>query len=126
MNRFLADLTCRRDGAIRRSGVVRRGARDDAHRAPTPHTSKLDLACDEREQGVIAAAADTRPGVEVGATLPDDDLARVDLLATEPLDAEPLGAGVAAVAAGRRAFLVCHVSPSSSRSLPSRLWCLRH
>jgi hypothetical protein len=36
--------------------------------------------------------------VEVGAALADDDLACLDDLATEPLDAEPLGGGVATVA----------------------------
>src|SRR5450432_2431826 len=110
----------RRDGAIRLGRVVRRRPRDDAHGAAAPHTAELDLAGNEREQGVVATAADTGPGVEVGATLPHDDLARVDLLPAEPLDAEPLSAGVAAVTAGRRAFLVCHVSPLPSRPQPSR------
>jgi hypothetical protein len=49
---------------------------------------------DQREQGVIAAAANTVTWVEVGTTLPDDDLAGVDQLAAEPLDAEPLRIGV--------------------------------
>jgi hypothetical protein len=33
---------------------------------------------DQREQSVIAAAADTVTCVEVGTALPDDDLAGVD------------------------------------------------
>jgi hypothetical protein len=43
--------------------------------------------------------------VEVGAALADDDLAGVDDLAAEALDAEPLGVGVATVLGGRRPFL---------------------
>src|SRR5262249_40083995 len=63
---------------------------------------------DEREQGVVPATADARAGVEVGAALAHDDLARVDLLTAESLHAQPLGGRVTAVAAGRRALLVCH------------------
>ena len=63
---------------------------------------------DKREQRVVAAAADVVAGVEVGAALAEDDLAGLDLLAAEPLHAEALGVGVAAVTAGRRALLVCH------------------
>jgi hypothetical protein len=48
------------------------------------------MPCDQREQGVIPTPADTVARVEVGTALPDNDLARVDLLAAEPLDAEPL------------------------------------
>ena len=43
------------------------------------------------EQRVVAAAADVDAGMEVGAALADDDLAGLDDLAAEPLDAEPLG-----------------------------------
>ena len=50
------------------------------------------------EQRVVAATADVDAGVEVGAALADDDLAGLDDLAAEPLDAEPLGGGVATVA----------------------------
>ena len=76
------------------------------------------LPVDQREQRVVAATADALAGVEVGAALADDDLARVHVLAAEALHAEPLGVGVAAVAAGRRALLVCHLSPPSP--LPRR------
>ena len=50
------------------------------------------------EQRVVAAAADVDAGVEVRAALADDDLAGLDDLAAEPLDAQPLGVGVATVA----------------------------
>jgi hypothetical protein len=46
--------------------------------------------------------------VEVGAPLADDDLAGVDDLAAEALDAEALGVGVAPVAGGAEALLVGH------------------
>src|SRR4051794_3996600 len=68
---------------------------------------------DEREQRVVLTPADAETRVEVGATLADDDLAGLDDLATEALDAQALGVGVAAVAGRRSALLVCHVvSPS--------------
>ena len=47
------------------------------------------MAGDQGEQGVIAAT-DPITRMEVGAALPDDDLAGVHQLAAEPLDAEPL------------------------------------
>ena len=50
------------------------------------------------EQGVVAAAADVHARVELGAALADEDLAGLDDLAAEPLDAEALGVGVATVA----------------------------
>ena len=51
----------------------------------------FDRAGDEREQRVVAAAADAVAGVEVRAALADEDLAGVDVLAAEALDAEALG-----------------------------------
>jgi len=45
----------------------------------------------------------------VGATLTDDDLACVDLLATETLHAEALSIGITTIARAGRAFLVCHL-----------------
>jgi len=54
--------------------------------------AELNLPRDEREQGVIPAAAYARAGVKVGAVLPHDDLACADELAAEPLHAEPLSA----------------------------------
>src|SRR5689334_3097534 len=90
---------------------VRGGPGDDADRAALAPLAKRDRPGQEREQGVILAAADAGPGVEMGAALAHDDLARVDLLAAEPLDAQSLCVRVAAVPAGRRALLVCHRQP---------------
>ena len=46
--------------------------------------------------------------MEVGAALADDDLAGLDELAAEALDAEALRVGVAAVTGGTKPLLVCH------------------
>src|SRR6218665_3447326 len=66
----------------------------------------------EGEQGVVAATADVHTGVEVRAALADEDLAGLDDLATEALHAQALGVGVATVARGARALLVCHDMPA--------------
>ena len=84
--------------------------RDDAHRAATALGAELHGARDEREQRVVTTAAHTVTGVELGAALANQDLAGVDDLSAEALDAESLRVGVAAVAAGRRALLVSHRS----------------
>src|SRR6516164_3138491 len=106
---FLVPHDCRADRlAVRPSvarlaygGLVRRSARfrDHAHGPAVAHTAERDHPADQREQGVVLAAADTGAGVEVGAALAHDDLARVDLLTAEPLDAQPLRGGVPAVPA---------------------------
>ena len=88
--------------------------RDDVDDPAAAAGAELDRAGDEREQRVVAATADAVAGVEVGAALADDDLAGVDDLAAEALDAEALGVGVATVAGGGRALLVCHGSASTS------------
>jgi hypothetical protein len=58
--------------------------------AATALDAKLNLALDQREQGVVATATDSVARMEVSATLTQDDLARVDLLSTEALHAETL------------------------------------
>src|SRR5262245_39414368 len=89
------------------SGVV---TRDDVHDPAAAPGAELHGAGRQREQRVVAATADVRTGVEVGAALADDDLAGADDLAAVPLDAQALGVGVAAVLGGRRTLLVCHLS----------------
>src|SRR6188472_224731 len=64
--------------------------RDDVDDATTTPGAELHVAVDEREQGVVTTATDAVAGVEVGAALPDDDLAGVDELAAVALDAEAL------------------------------------
>src|SRR5262245_47546916 len=99
-------------------------ARDDVDDATAAPLAELHGTADEREQGVVAAAAHAGARVEVGAALADDDLARVDDLAAEALDAEALGVGVATVLGRGRALLVCHeFSPSLSADLVSWSAC---
>src|SRR5690606_13926945 len=69
---------------------------------------ELDRAVDQRVQGVVAADADARTRMELGATLAHDDVAGLDGLAAVHLDAEELRVGVAAVARGTYALFMCH------------------
>src|SRR5690606_3936906 len=84
--------------------------RDDAYGFAAPQVSELDPACDQSKQSVVTASTDVVTGVETGTALANQDLASLDVLSTEALDAEPLGVGVASVTAGRRALLVCHLA----------------
>ena len=77
---------------------------DDPAIATSP---ELDVAGRQGEQGVVPAAPDVDAGVEVSAALADDDLAGVDELASETLDAQTLRIGIPAVAGGAGALLVC-------------------
>src|SRR5690349_8144970 len=86
--------------------------RDDVDDLAAALGAELDRARRQGEQGVVATAADVGAGVEVGAALTHDDLAGLDDLAAEALDAEVLRVRVATVAGRGRALLVCHVSVS--------------
>lgn len=55
-----------------------------------------------------SAAADQVTGVELGATLTDEDLTRADNLTTEALHAESLGRGVTTVTRAGRTLFVSH------------------
>src|SRR5690606_40698836 len=81
---------------------------DDADRLAATLGAELDGTGGQREQGVVLATADVVTGVELRAALADEDLARVDELAAEALDAEALGVGVAAVPGGAGTLLRCH------------------
>src|SRR4051794_20128109 len=82
--------------------------RDDVDHAAATLGAELHVARDEREQGVVTATADAGAGVEVGAALPDDDLAGVDQLTAVALHAEALGVGVATVLGRRCSLFVSH------------------
>src|ERR1700720_4360103 len=99
-------------------GLLGLRPRNDVHRAATAEASELDLPRDQCEQRVVVTAADTETGVEVGAALPDDNLAGIDILAAEALHAKPLRVAVPAVAAGRRALLMCHLVSVLTPSQP--------
>src|SRR5688572_22126536 len=102
----------------RASGVDGR----DGDRLPPAARAERHRTGSEREQRVVAAAADAQARVEVGATLAHDDLAGLDDLAAEALHAEALGVRVATVAGRRCALLVCHVEVSPSRCRGPRRW----
>src|SRR5687767_7627922 len=63
---------------------------DDAHGAALLRAlgRELDLAVDQREQGVVAAEADAHARMELGAALADDDVSGFDRLAAVHLHAE--------------------------------------
>src|SRR5699024_5102042 len=81
--------------------------------------AELDRTGGEGEQRVVAATPHADARVEPGAALADQDLAGVDLLATEPLDAETLGVGIATVTGADRALLTCHVRVPPSGMTPA-------
>src|SRR5690606_38900265 len=73
---------------------------------------EADLAVDECIQRVVLAQADVLAGMEARAALAHDDRARGDRLAAVDLHTEHLRVGIAAVARGTAALLVCHVRDS--------------
>src|SRR5690606_16304969 len=87
--------------------------RDDVHDLAAPPAAELHRTRREGEQRVVLAAAHVVARVEVGAPLAHEDLAGVDRLPAEALDAEALRVRVATVARGARALLVCHDGPVS-------------
>src|ERR1700722_13342207 len=96
---------------------------NDADRTPAPPGAELHRTSDQREQRVVLADAHAHAWVKVRAPLAHDDLAGLDNLATEPLDAKSLGVRVASVPAGRCTLFVCHVRPSSCWRWPCRNRC---
>ena len=60
------------------------------------------------ENRVIATHAHALTGVELGATLANDDVTGDDGLTTKLLHAEALAAGIATVTYGTLTFLMCH------------------
>src|SRR5262245_30761634 len=88
-------------------GGLLAGIDRDAHPRLAVALERHD-AVDPREQRPVAADADVVAGVELGADLANQDRARVDSLAGEPLDAAHLGPRVAAVAGRALSFFVCH------------------
>ena len=69
---------------------------------------EFDLALGFRIESVIFAAAYIVSGVELGATLAHEDIARDDDFTTEFLHAQPFGFGIATIAGTARRFLMCH------------------
>src|SRR5262249_1294836 len=73
------------------------------------HALVYDLAVYQGEKAVVAPFAHSRPGLDVGAPLPNDDRPCPDGRAAEDLDPQALRVGVAAVAGGAAALFVCHL-----------------
>src|SRR5260370_34826802 len=84
--------------------------RDDADApAVLAHTLVPNLARYECEQRVVATQPDPGARSDPGAALAHEDGARAHALAAIDLHAQHLRVGVAAVAGGAAAFLVCHL-----------------
>ncbi len=62
----------------------------------------------QSEQGVVFATADVLAGMEMGATLANDDVAGDDVLAAVALHAQSLSMRVAAVTGGAKTFFMSH------------------
>ncbi len=78
--------------------------------------TKLDNAVRQSEEGVIIAQATILACGELGTTLPYNDIACDDLLATVVFHAKAFGFAIAAVTGTTTCFFVCH-----EKSLPYAL-----
>ena len=68
---------------------------------------KLNLAVDQSEQSVVGAAAHVVTGMDVGASLSDDDVACSYLGTVSGLNAQTLGFTVTAVLGRTYTFFMC-------------------
>jgi len=99
-----ADL--RRDGLSER--CFRHGSVDAHLPAPAAELLKLHFAVHHRVNGEIAAHADVLARMDLGAALPDDDLAGLDDLAVKALDTQHLRIAIAAVLGTADPFFMRH------------------
>lgn len=74
----------------------------------TSTLGELDGTLAQSEQGVVLAAADVLAGVEVGATLTNDDVAGDNMLAAVTLHAKALRTGIATITGGAKTFFMSH------------------
>ena len=88
--------------------LVRGGLGNDVD--PPTTLVELHAAIDQCPNRVITAQTDILAGVELRATLADDDVAGDDRLAAEFFDAEPLADAIAAVLDASLTFLMSHMS----------------
>ena len=70
------------------------------------HPLKTDLAAYLGKEGVIGADAHVFTGMNMGAALPDQNVAGQHELPVGTLDAQPLGLGITAVFGGADALFV--------------------
>src|SRR5690349_21446072 len=61
--------------------------RNDADSLATARVAELHVSLNQREERVIAPAAESRTGMELGAALADENLTGMDGLGAETLDA---------------------------------------
>jgi len=79
--------------------------------------------CDSK-QGIILAKANVQAGFDAGSTLPNQNVARDDFLASVLLDAKALRIAVTTVATGTTTLFMCHCSYSTSIELTcKRVYC---
>ena len=69
---------------------------------------KFDCAVNQGKKGVVFAHADVIARVNAGSSLPDQDSAGTDRLATVPLHTQPFGLAITPVACATSALLMCH------------------
>ena len=84
--------------------------RKDVDHSTTASLPELNFAIDEGEQRVVSALADILAGMELRATLPDQDRPCCDGRTAESLHAEALGIRVTTVASGSSTFCLRHDS----------------
>src|SRR5688500_4578707 len=84
--------------------------RRDGDEALLARAAELGRAAAPAEDLVVAPQARAGAGTELRAALAHDDHPRLDRLAGEDLDAEPLRLGVAPVPRGAQTFLVSHLA----------------
>ena len=70
------------------------------------HALELDLTVNQSKQGVVAADADIVAGMDVSASLANQDVASQNELTVSALHAQTLGLGVTAVLGGAAALLM--------------------
>src|SRR5436305_13846517 len=71
--------------------------------------AELDVAIDEREQGMVATYTNIVSRFDFGAALADNNAAGGYQLAVEAFHAEHLRVAITTIARATHAFLMCHV-----------------
>ena len=95
--------------------VLRRCSGVDTHLEPLlVLVFKLHNSVDQGKQRVVATPAHVVAWVPLGPTLPDENVAGTDLLATVVLHTQELGFGIASVSARADTLFMSHPMPSRS------------
>jgi hypothetical protein len=102
------EASCSSSPPLFQDGVPALLRRDDVDDLAATLRTKLHCTSSECEQGVVASTTDVDAGVEVSATLTNEDFARENFLAAEALYAETLCVGVTTVSGRTRSLFMCH------------------